>query len=556
MGQSAIKHPLVQSELNKIINNPTKSLRYLDDQFIEIKNNIDGSTQTFSLQINELDSGSVDQVIDLTNIDTSLYSGMYRIVHQIPVSNAFGNRVIVSDINTNGLIELTGIFQRQFSGVVFQTALYEQTVSGDFVRQILLADSLRTTIGPRAIDFDQDGLNEIVLSNSDSRPENLEIEWQDSLVFRKNFVANSILLNGSLYEFTDFDKDSYPDLVSVGSDSGGSTNPTYFAEYDPVSNNFEIRDTFDPVPHPRIYSYSVGDSDNDGWPDAVGSSVLGRVFVAENDGDNSFRLVWENTLENQNAALMISSNDIDQNGKAEFLICTTGLYQGQGGMMLYWFEAFADNQYAIQKRIFFQNAPFFGFKAIYAYDMDFDGVQEIVIIFEELFLFLKGLPNQQLELYFAALPPQSGQEITGLTLIEGFSDKEEDFLVSVYDLARIPFRKAFYYKRAPQTSLANHPTDALFPQSAKLGWGYPNPFNSNIQIPYSVYSSTTISLAIYDIHGRLIQRLINNDQHMPGDYEVTWDGYNKERKEVSSGIYFLVLRYGGFQTSQKIFLIR
>ncbi|MCB0684985.1 MAG: hypothetical protein KDC53_00630, partial [Saprospiraceae bacterium] len=56
LGQSAIKHPLVQSELNKIINNPTKSLRYLDDQFIEIKNNIDGSTQTFSLQINELDS--------------------------------------------------------------------------------------------------------------------------------------------------------------------------------------------------------------------------------------------------------------------------------------------------------------------------------------------------------------------------------------------------------------------------------------------------------------------------------------------------------------------
>ena len=145
---------------------------------------------------------------------------------------------------------------------------------------------------------------------------------------------------------------------------------------------------------------------------------------------------------------------------------------------------------------------------------------------------------------------------SGEDFLEEISDKEEDFLVSVYDLARIPFRKAFYYKRAPQTSLANHPTDALFPQSAKLGWGYPNPFNSNIQIPYSVYSSTTISLAIYDIHGRLIQRLINNDQHMPGDYEVTWDGYNKERKEVSSGIYFLVLRYGGFQTSQKIFLIR
>jgi len=73
------------------------------------------------------------------------------------------------------------------------------------------------------------------------------------------------------------------------------------------------------------------------------------------------------------------------------------------------------------------------------------------------------------------------------------------------------------------------------PNKYKLYQNYPNPFNSTTVITYSVPIRSFINLNIYDITGRLIKQLVNNEQSA-GYYSLA---VNLE--ELSSGIYLYTL---------------
>ena len=62
---------------------------------------------------------------------------------------------------------------------------------------------------------------------------------------------------------------------------------------------------------------------------------------------------------------------------------------------------------------------------------------------------------------------------------------------------------------------------------------YPNPFNPNITIDYSVGNFDYITIDIVDLNGTLIDRLIDN-KISSGNYITTWDA-----SRFSTGIYFV-----------------
>jgi hypothetical protein len=66
---------------------------------------------------------------------------------------------------------------------------------------------------------------------------------------------------------------------------------------------------------------------------------------------------------------------------------------------------------------------------------------------------------------------------------------------------------------------------------------YPNPFNSNTEIRFSLTQPDNISLRVFDIAGRLVKELANGSYDM-GEHSVIWDGTNSSGGKVSSGIYF------------------
>ena len=96
----------------------------------------------------------------------------------------------------------------------------------------------------------------------------------------------------------------------------------------------------------------------------------------------------------------------------------------------------------------------------------------------------------------------------------------------------------------------------ITPKDYTLEQNYPNPFNPTTNIKFSLPVKNTISLTVYDILGRKVRTLIASQIYSKGSYKVTWDGTNDYGQKVSSGNYIYTLKYGNFQISKKMTLLK
>jgi hypothetical protein len=79
---------------------------------------------------------------------------------------------------------------------------------------------------------------------------------------------------------------------------------------------------------------------------------------------------------------------------------------------------------------------------------------------------------------------------------------------------------------------------------------YPNPFNPTTTIKYSVPEKTIIQIKVYDVLGREVITLVNEEKPT-GNYEIMLDG-----SKLSSGVYFYQLKAGSFESTRKFILIK
>ena len=76
------------------------------------------------------------------------------------------------------------------------------------------------------------------------------------------------------------------------------------------------------------------------------------------------------------------------------------------------------------------------------------------------------------------------------------------------------------------------------PQGLVLDQSYPNPTTSRSTIRYRLSTSGPVRLAVYDVRGRLVEVLEDQDRQ-PGTYEVEWDA-----SRVAAGTYMYRLQVG------------
>lgn len=88
------------------------------------------------------------------------------------------------------------------------------------------------------------------------------------------------------------------------------------------------------------------------------------------------------------------------------------------------------------------------------------------------------------------------------------------------------------------------------PEQFILYQNFPNPFNPATTIKYSVPKTSNISLVVYDVLGREITTLVNEEK-LSGIYEVELNGTN-----LSSGVYFYVMKADNFIDTKKIILLK
>lgn len=89
------------------------------------------------------------------------------------------------------------------------------------------------------------------------------------------------------------------------------------------------------------------------------------------------------------------------------------------------------------------------------------------------------------------------------------------------------------------------------PDNYALMQNYPNPFNPSTTIPFKLSSNGKVSLTVYDLLGRTVDVLINNEQMGAGTHSVKWNARN-----MPAGIYFYKLNTGSFSAVKKLVLLK
>jgi len=83
--------------------------------------------------------------------------------------------------------------------------------------------------------------------------------------------------------------------------------------------------------------------------------------------------------------------------------------------------------------------------------------------------------------------------------------------------------------------------DEDLPLVTGLNSNYPNPFNSNTVLHFSLAEESDVEITIYDIAGRIVKKLVTGNLES-GRHQVKWNGKNAAGADVASGIYFCRMR--------------
>ncbi|MEW6752665.1 MAG: FlgD immunoglobulin-like domain containing protein [Candidatus Latescibacterota bacterium] len=77
------------------------------------------------------------------------------------------------------------------------------------------------------------------------------------------------------------------------------------------------------------------------------------------------------------------------------------------------------------------------------------------------------------------------------------------------------------------------------PRATRLGDAYPNPFNPETTIPFTLgtqQGSTRVQIGIYALTGQPVRQVLDRTL-TPGQHRVTWDGTDEGGQPVASGVY-------------------
>ncbi|HAN41267.1 MAG TPA: hypothetical protein DCQ12_05090, partial [Candidatus Cloacimonas sp.] len=84
---------------------------------------------------------------------------------------------------------------------------------------------------------------------------------------------------------------------------------------------------------------------------------------------------------------------------------------------------------------------------------------------------------------------------------------------------------------------------------------YPNPFNPETTIAYSLKDRQNVKIEIYNVKGQLVRTLVNESK-AAGDHKVIWTGTDNNNRPVSSGLYYYKMTAGKYSSSKKMILMK
>jgi len=149
--------------------------------------------------------------------------------------------------------------------------------------------------------------------------------------------------------------------------------------------------------------------------------------------------------------------------------------------------------------------------------------------------------------------PSKEQDIYGFNLNTGeqiFIDKSNNYrnqpIVADHKLYVITSRKVIVFHN--EETAVEERGDPI-PGRFELSQNFPNPFNPETTIAYSIKEKCRVTLNVYNVQGKQVAT-ITNGEFQPGSYEFKFNG-----RGLPSGIYFYRLQAGRFTDVKKMILL-
>ncbi|MFH0736605.1 MAG: T9SS type A sorting domain-containing protein [bacterium] len=139
----------------------------------------------------------------------------------------------------------------------------------------------------------------------------------------------------------------------------------------------------------------------------------------------------------------------------------------------------------------------------------------------------------------------TGKGNSNITNNYSFTDNNISLGKTLYRLKQLDNDGQFKYSPEVQV-IVNRPVSYF------LGQNYPNPFNPSTEIKYQIGKDGFISLKIYNVLGKEIAVLVNENK-TAGDYIVK---FNAQIYNLTSGIYLYELRVNDFVQTKKMILLK
>ena len=91
---------------------------------------------------------------------------------------------------------------------------------------------------------------------------------------------------------------------------------------------------------------------------------------------------------------------------------------------------------------------------------------------------------------------------------------------------------------------------AALPEEFTITSAYPNPFNSRMQVGYSLPEPALVKLSLYDVSGRFVAELLNG-RRQAGFHAAVFDG-----SDLASGIYLIRFEAAGYVSHIKVAMVK
>jgi hypothetical protein len=359
----------------------------------------------------------------------------------------------------------------------------------------------------------------------------------------KNLVSEIILDMGlfSNATFVDIDNDGDMDLF-VGVENGNlnffrntgtATNPIFTLE---TENLISVTDRCTPI---------FADIDNDGDFDFFSGETEGNITFYRNTGSatNPIFALETNNFDSIDVGSLSTPTlaDIDNDGDLDLFIGerdgNINFYRNTGTSTNPVFTFETENFADIDVGLF--STPTF-------IDIDHDGDLDLFIgensgninFFRNTGTSTNPVFTLETENFIML---DTGYE-SAPCFVDIDGDGDDDLFAGEFDGG------LYFYRNVTQTSVASRTTPQS--QSFELYQNYPNPFNPVTTIEYSVPKTGFVTINLYDVLGREIKTLVNEEKTI-GNYSIELNV-----NEISSGIYYYRMQAGSFFDTKKLVLMK